>query len=224
MKLYIIFLSLFACLKIHAGVLLKDLPDHIDPTANYVFYSHGYIVEGENTSPIHPRWGIYDYPAVLSALTSLDAFIIAEHRKAKTPPSEHAKKLSAQAKALMKNGVPPQNITFIGFSRGGFITAITSSYLANSKISYAILAACTSSMASHETVNIQGELLSIYETSDSVGSCDDVVERNRATISSYKEISISTGQEHGAFYRPMDEWTKPLFSWIARKRSKLAPK
>jgi hypothetical protein len=32
----------------------------------------------------------------------------------------------------------------------------------------------------------------------------------------FSEISISTGKEHGAFYRPMPEWVKPLKTWLKR--------
>lgn len=218
LKLTVFILSIFTCFNSLAGDVLSKFPEQIDPKSSYVFYSHGYIVEGKNPTPAHPRWGVYDYPAILVELSSINAHIIAEHRAAKSNPFEHAEKLAKQAKRLIKEGVPASNITFVGFSRGGFITAITSSYLANRDINYAIFAACTSSLASHKDIKIHGALLSIYETSDSVGSCDEVVRRDSKTIKSYKEISISTGKEHGAFYRPIDAWVQPLKEWLQREK------
>ena len=78
------------------------------------------------------------------------------------------------------------------------------------------MAACTSRLAKNEEVVIYGSLLSIYETSDGVGSCNNVVKRNPEAIKSYKEISISTGKEHGAFYTPDSTWLIPLKIWLKR--------
>ena len=54
----------------------------------------------------------------------------------------------------------------------------------------------------------------MYETSDSVGSCNKVVARNPDAVVSYQEIAISTGKDHGAFYRPIPEWIVPVKKWL----------
>ena len=45
-----------------AGMVFETFPNEIKPDEKYVFYSHGYIVEGSNPKPVHPEWGIYDFP------------------------------------------------------------------------------------------------------------------------------------------------------------------
>jgi len=195
------------------------LPKIIDKNTSYVFYSHGYIVEGDNPKPIHERWGTYDFPAIKKELLDSSYQLIATHRAANTNPFVYAKKLAEQVNNLIKKGVPAKKISLIGFSRGGFITAITSSYLKNKDVNFVILAACTSGLAQKKNVTIYGHLLSIYETSDSVGSCDDVVARSTDTVSSYHEISISTGKEHGAFYTPLNSWVLPIKTWLKRNKS-----
>ncbi|MDC0603564.1 alpha/beta hydrolase, partial [Aliiglaciecola sp.] len=194
--------------------IFSALPDEINPQHKYIFYSHGYIVEGDNPKPVHHSWGVYDYPEILVAMSNKGTNVISEHRAAKTNPYKHAQKLTEQVNYLIGKGVPSGNITLIGFSRGGFITAITSSYLKNKKINYVILAACTSGLGKDEDVKLYGHVLSIFETSDTVGSCNEVVKRNPQSISSFTEISISTGAEHGAFYRPIPEWVNPVKTWI----------
>jgi pimeloyl-ACP methyl ester carboxylesterase len=181
------------------------------------FYSHGFIVEGDDPKPVHNRWGVYDFPAIKEKLADTEYQLIATHRPAKTDPFEYAEKLAEQVSQLLTRGVPAKNIFLVGFSRGGFITALTSSYLKNSNINLVILAACTSGMAKRKDLTIYGNLFSIYETSDSVGSCDDVVQRSGETVSSYRELAISTGEEHGAFYRPISEWLVPVKNWIKLK-------
>lgn len=210
-------LLILAPLYSNGSNVYDTLPEKINPNERYVFYSHGYIVEGTNPKPIHPRWGTYDFPAIVNRLAALNATIIAEHRPSNTDPFTHAHKLKAQVQQLIKSGVSPNNITFVGFSRGGFITAITSNLLANDEINYVILAACTSSLSEHDEIVLYGNILSIYETSDSVGSCEQVIQRSDKNISSFKEIAISTGKEHGAFYHPIDSWIKPLTVWFGNQ-------
>jgi len=37
----------------------------------------------------------------------------------------------------------------------------------------------------------------------------------RVHITSFKEIAISTGKSHGAFFQPLPVWVGPLREWIA---------
>ncbi|MCW8092087.1 alpha/beta hydrolase [Alteromonas sp. ASW11-130] len=215
----IIFILLFNSSS-YGGEIFESFPKNIKSSDSYVFYSHGFIVEGTDPTPIHERWGKYNFPAVKKGLADPSYHLIATHRPAKTHPFQYAEQLSKQVNQLLKNGVPASNISLVGFSRGGFITAITSSNLKNMDINFVILAACTSSLAKREEIAIYGHLFSVYETSDSVGSCDDVVARRRDTVSSYEEISISTGKEHGAFFLPRNEWIVPVKSWLKRRKLK----
>lgn len=206
-----------AAINISYASVLESLPDIIDKNDRFLFYSHGYIVEGSNPKPEHPRWGVYDYPAILAALTTLNMHIIAEHRAAKTDPFQHAEKLAKQVRQLIESGVPAKNITLVGFSRGGFITAIASDYLTNKALNFVILAACTSGLNTHEKITLHGHILSIYETSDTVGSCKKIVKRSADNVTSFKEFAITTGKEHGAFYKPVSKWLRPVQNWVKLK-------
>lgn len=197
-----------------ASSIFTNIPSDIDPKAKYIFYSHGYIVEGENPTPVHPTWGMYDYPAILEKLADFGAVVISEHRKAKSSPSKHAEKLKKQVTTLLEMGVPQRNITLIGFSRGGYITALASNAIQKTDINYVILAACTKSLSQDEDIVLTGHVLSIHESSDSVGSCHEVIKRNPNAVSSFKEIEISTGLGHGAFYRPVEAWVSLVKSWL----------
>ena len=171
-------LAFFAFCDAFASPIFDKIPDEIDPNAKYIFYSHGYIVEGEDPTPVHPGWGMYDYPAILEKLTGFGAVVISEHRKAKSSPTTHAEKLKNQVSTLLEMGVPQRNITLIGFSRGGYITALASNAIQKTDINYVLLAACTTSMSRDEDIVLTGHVLSIHESSDSVGSCDEVIKRN----------------------------------------------
>jgi hypothetical protein len=55
-------------------------------------------------------------------------------------------------------------------------------------------------------------MLSIYEASDTVGSCGHLFDKatDPATTA---EIELHLGGGHGAFYRPHSEWIDPVVRW-----------
>ena len=217
MPLYLTFLffivSTFSSLIVTAGQVSESLPDIIDPNQHYVFYSHGYIVEGANPEPVHPRWGKYAYPAIKKALAKDAGFhLIAHHRKANTDFNQYSRLLTAQVRQLMSAGVSPSNITLIGFSRGGSLTLHAAQRLHNNQLNIVVLGTCHNALLDSD-LTLYGRILSIYEASDDAGSCQLLAKASR-TYSSFKEIKIETGLEHGAFYRPIEAWMKPLKQWL----------
>ena len=44
--------------------------------AGTVFYLHGRIVEDEGSRPVHERFGLYDYPAIVEALGADGATVV----------------------------------------------------------------------------------------------------------------------------------------------------
>jgi len=196
-----------------AGEVFVKFPEQINKNEKYVFYSHGFIVEGENPTPINPRWGMYDFPRIKEVLSDDSYNLIAYHRPKDTDPIVFAKKLTENANTLIREGVKPENITFIGFSRGGAITALTSNYLASNKANFIILAGCSGFIKNNTEIEVIGNVFSIFETSDKVGSCQFLIDRSKR-VNSFEEFSISTGKEHGAFYNPLPEWVIPVKKWL----------
>jgi len=199
-----------------AKTIFENFPNTINADEKYVFYSHGYIVEGTNPTPVNPRWGVYDFPSIKKALADESYNLIAYHRPKDTKPRAFAKKLSANVQTLLSAGVKANNITFIGFSRGGAITALTSNYLANDDINFVILAGCSRFIKKNPTLAVYGHIRSIFETSDGVGSCQFLIDRSNK-VNSFEEIAINTGKEHGAFYLPRAAWVAPVKQWIAQQ-------
>jgi hypothetical protein len=210
------FLGILMATSCQAGELHRDFPAEIDPGGIYVFYSHGAIVEGGNPMPKHPKWGVYDFPAIKRELVDSDFDLIAWHRPENTKPAEYAETLADQVRQLLDAGVEPNRITTLGFSRGGYISALASSKLENDELNVVLLAACGRWVKNSPEVRLYGNLLSIYETSDSTGSCKKLAQ-NSPGLKSFEEISISTDLSHGALYRPIEEWVKPVKDWIHDK-------
>jgi hypothetical protein len=190
-------------------------PDTIHASERYVIYSHGFIVEGDDPKPISPQYGQYDFPAIKQALFSAGGFNLIAFQRPKSSDDSYADTLKSWVRRLLDAGVKPTRITLVGFSRGAQLTALASNGLASAGINTALLAICEDGDVSHAPgLVLGGNLLSIYETSDELGSCREL--SGRGHLKSFKEIAISTGKRHGAFFQPLRQWIGPLKTWIAR--------
>ncbi len=207
-------LALLVPLSGGAAEIYDDFPGEIHADERYVIYSHNLIVEGDDPAPIHPEFGVSDFPAVKQALFEGGNFnLIAHHRPKNTEIDPYVDKLESWVRRLLTAGVKSSRITLIGFSRGSYLTALASSRLRSTGINTALLAACSEGDISHHPpLVIGGHLLSIYETTDVVRSCAKLAARSQ--LASFKEVAISTGKKHGAFFIPRPEWVQPLKAWI----------
>lgn len=196
-----------------AGEVFTVFPSSIDAKQKYVFYSHGLIVEGTNPRPVNLRWGTYEFPEIKAALADKNYNLIAYHRAKNTQAKAFAEKIVNDVRLLIAKGVPGGNISLIGFSRGGAITILTSNLLANKDVTYIILAGCGRYLQNNPELDAYGNIYSIFETSDDVGSCQFLIDRSKG-VARFTEISISTDKEHGAFYTPIPEWVVPVKKWL----------
>jgi hypothetical protein len=200
------------------GEVYDKFPDQINANEKYVFYSHGHTIEGNITTPIHKRWGVYDFPKIKKALADDEYHLIAYHRLLNTDPIQYAKKLANDVRALIFAGVKPNNITLLGFSRGGGMSIRASNELKLEQVNLIILAACTGPIKRNREIKIYGNVFSIYETSDRVGTCQFLKDRSKQ-VTSFSEMVIHTGKGHGAFFTPKTEWIEPVKVWISSKSS-----
>jgi len=181
-----------------------------------VFYLHGQIVEELGPQAMHDRWGLYDYPAVIAALGSGGAEVVSEVRNRGTDTVRYADQVVKEIEALISDGVSPERIVVVGFSKGGGIAIFVSDRLKRPDVRFVLLAACNDWLSSAPDVQLSGHVLSLIEKSDTLGrSCSDLASRNEDLVL-FEEIEISTGKEHGTFYLPRPDWLRPVLAWINR--------
>lgn len=217
-KYILALITLLVPLKIVAVELYAEFPATINPSESYVFYSHGLIVEGNDPRPKHPKYGTYEFVEIKKALFDRGDFnLIAHHRPANTDIYSYVELLASWVYQLLDAGVKPSKITLVGFSRGSHITAFASNKLRETGINTVLLASCMKGdIPSENQLNLGGHLLSIYEKSDVMGTCT-ALESHNSKLVSFKEVSISTGLTHGAFFQPLPEWIGPLKEWLREK-------
>ncbi len=122
------------------GNILQHIPDDPDNTKRYLFYLHGLIVEEAGIRPKSEEHGYYEYELIVKELAQKGFIVISEVRERGTEVIAYAEKVAAQVKKLLANKVPPNNITIVGASKGGIITAYVSSMLQDKEINYLFLA------------------------------------------------------------------------------------
>ncbi|HAW94322.1 TPA: alpha/beta hydrolase, partial [Candidatus Azambacteria bacterium] len=137
------FLVLFAAVApACVATVHTDVPTSPEPAKTYVIYLHGRIIENAGPRPTDPRFGLYDYPAVLEALASRGAVVISAQRPPDTDMDAYAGIVVTQIEELIDRGVPPENIVVAGFSKGGGIAIRVSSVLRRPQVRFVLLAAC----------------------------------------------------------------------------------
>lgn len=179
----------------------------------YLIYLHGRIVEEQGRRPNDPSFGIYEYDAILDSLRGGGFTVLSDQRPPGIAVDSFATVLIRQVDSLLGLGVPPEDIIVIGFSRGGAIAILASSRLRNPAISFVFMGACGSWVFERPDIQVTGRLLSLYETSDSLGvSCAPMFAR-RGAGSRVREIPLSLGLGHGTFLQPRSAWLDPALAW-----------
>ena len=199
-----------------APVLLALLsaPAAAQAPPRYLIYLHAKIVEETGQRrPTDPAYGVYEYDAILDSLRHAGFIVISDQRPTRTNSDSFATHVARQVDSLLALGVPPEAITIVGFSKGGWIAILASSQLQNPALSFVFMAACGPWAFERPDLHVAGRLLSLYETSDSLGvSCAPLFARRRAG-SPTTEIPLSLGLGHGTFFQPRAAWLEPVLTW-----------
>lgn len=194
-------------------------PDTIDPAKQYMFYLHGKIIEEQGIPAISPDYGEYEYEAILKELSGYGFVVISEQRPKDTDVEEYARRITRQITILLDAGVPAENITVLGASKGAAIAIYISHLLENDELKFVIMAICHPDEVEYLVQNqiyLHGNILSIYDACDEyAGSCQEYfsLPENKG-ISQQDEIILDLGFGHGILYKPMDEWITPVIQWI----------
>src|SRR5689334_15096370 len=85
-----LFLLLAVVVPARAGTIYTGVPASPEPTKIYLIYLHGRIIENSGPRPTDPHYGLYDYPAVLEALSSRGAVVISAQRPPETDMNKYA--------------------------------------------------------------------------------------------------------------------------------------
>ena len=199
-----------------AGVVLSAIPEILDPSADYLIYLHGAIIEEQGMQPTHPQWGSYHYAEILQAFADRGFTVISEARPAGTRPDIYADHLITEVRGLLDGGVPEEQVTVVGFSKGGVIALLASRIIAREQVSWIIQGGCGPWLDRFPEFVPGGRLLSQIDQADDVArSCQDLFTR-MPEGAVFEENTLELGSGHGAFYTVNPEWFEPAVEWAGR--------
>ncbi|KAF2081795.1 alpha/beta hydrolase [Flavobacterium sharifuzzamanii] len=181
----------------------------------YIFFFHNKFVEENDLNVAHPEYGKAEYNEILESYRKDNFIVFSEKRKKNTNAIDYAEKIAKQVKALIKKGVPPNHITVIGTSKGGYIAQFVSTFLSNPEVNFVFIG-CFRDVDIQEIpdINFCGNILTIYEKSDIYGvSAIKRKETSKCKIEHFKEIELNTGLKHGFLYKAADNWLVPSKKW-----------
>jgi hypothetical protein len=191
---------------------LARAPERPDANVRYLFYLHGRIVEDQGAEAVSPDYGRYEYAAILQQLAARGFIVVSEVRPRDTDPERYASLVIQQIQQLLAGGVSPRNIAVVGASKGAVIAMLVSTRFAGA-IRYVLLANCNDFIFKMFPLSLRGDVLSIYEASDSLGqTCEPLFERSPA-LGEQRELRLETGLRHGFIFRPLEAWVGPAVSW-----------
>lgn len=198
---------------VHRGAVHPAIPARIHPGERYVVYLHGRIVEEQGPQPTDSVFGVYEYPRILGTLAAAGFQVVGETRPRGADFVAYSRRVAEQVRGLLAAGVPPQNITVVGFSKGGAIAVLASALLREDRVNFVFMGICDDWLFPREDVDVRGRILSLYEASDELGgSCAPLFARATAPVE-HAELRLETGERHGAFYRVRPEWMLPVIAW-----------
>lgn len=183
----------------------------------YVFFLHNKYLEDHTLDEAHPNYGVAEYYSILDKLKTENTIVISEKRKRNTEPELYAKKIVSQIDSLQKKGIPFDNISIVGTSKGGYIAQYISYLAKNPKLKFVIIGASfkDDSMNKNKNFKLYGKILSITEKSDT--DSELLSKQNRfinSNIQYFKEITINSGLNHGFLFKALDDWIVPTNKWI----------
>ncbi len=181
--------------------------------ARYVIYLHGRIVEEAGRRPTSPEFGVYEYDGILDSLRQAGFVVLSDQRPAGIGADSFATRVVQQVDSLIRRRVAPQRITVMGFSKGAAIAMLASSRLKNPAVGFVFMAGCGSWAFDRPELRITGRILSLYETSDTLGVSCAPLSARRGKGSVIREKSLSLGLGHGTFFQPRQDWLAPAIAW-----------
>lgn len=196
----------------------NDVPAKIDPAARYLFHRHGRAIEVQGPKAKTP-WGNYLYDEVLEAFADRGFIVISEVRPATTQLAPYATTVAGQVAKLLAAGVPPENITVTGFSKGGAITVLTTATIGNPRAKFVVMGGCLLAGGGRTPADLmaigrppQGRIFSIYDEGDTeAGSCASNFAGKPGVT--FKEMVLHEGRGHGLFVTPNKVWLDPVVDW-----------
>jgi hypothetical protein len=181
----------------------------------FVFFLHNRFLEEHELDESHPEFGRAEYLEIIHEFEKNGLTVLSEKRNGNVNAREYAVEITNQIDSLIKSGIEPMKITVVGTSKGGYIAQYVSTLANNPDLNFVFVASFRNSdLEDIPEINYCGNILTIYEKSDSFGvSALQRKKTSNCEIKIFEEIELKTGLGHGFLFKPLKEWIEPTIKW-----------
>src|SRR6056297_542460 len=181
----------------------------------YIFFLHDRFLETHELGEPHPQFGLAGYKNILREFEKSELKVISEKRNENVNALEYAQGIVKQIDSLTAFGIPPNKITVVGTSKGGYIAQYVSTLANNPQLNFVFIACFQNNdIQNIPDINYCGNILTIFEKSDTYGvSAIDRKNSSTCDIVNFKEIESNTEMGHGFLFQPLEEWVTPTIKW-----------
>ena len=181
----------------------------------YIFFLHNRFLEVHELNDEHPQYGRAEYQEIIDQFETSGFTVISEKRNGNVNAREYAAVVVNQIDSLIQLGTPPNYITVVGTSKGGYIAQYVSTLAANPKLNFVFIASFQpSDIRNIPEINYCGNILTISEKSDPYGvSALARKQQSTCDIQNFREIELNTGMRHGFLFKPLAAWMQPTMQW-----------
>lgn len=189
--------------------------DEAQDQHRYLIFLHNRFLETHPPEEAHPSYGRVHYHEIVSHFTQNGFHVISEIRQGNVNALDYAETVIVKIDSLLETGLPPNHITVVGTSKGGYIAQYVSTLLNNPEVNYVFVASFQQSdLETIPEIDFCGNILTIYDTSDPYGT-SALARKERSTCDGgyFAEVELATGLGHGFLFRPLAEWLGPTVKW-----------
>ncbi|TXD95340.1 alpha/beta hydrolase [Gillisia hiemivivida] len=186
-----------------------------DNEDKFIFFLHNRFLEEHELDELHPEFGRSAFLEIINEFKKSGFNVISEKRNKNVNIRAYALRVKTQIDSLLNSGIEPRKITVVGTSKGGYIAQYVSTFVNNPKLNFVFIGSFrVSDMENLADINYCGNILNIYERTDSFGvSALERQKKSDCKIGHFKEIELNTGMGHGFLFKPLSAWLKPTIKW-----------
>lgn len=186
------------------------------PDDRYIIFLHNRFLETNSLEDEHPKYGKVDYHGIVQQFEKAEFEVLSKIRKGENiNATEYADSVIVLIDSLISLGIPEQNITIVGISKGGYIAQYVATEAKQEDLNYVFVGAFNlRDVQDIPQIQFSGNVLNIYEKSDPYS--DPAITRVQTTkrrMGHFKDLEINTGLNHGFIFVPRKEWIEPTIEW-----------
>ena len=188
-------------------------PPPVKPDSRWLWYLHGDVPEDQPAAAVRVGAAVDQYSRMQAMLGDSGFIVTYQLRKPNVDPEVYADSVAQQIRRRLAAGVPAANISVLGDSKGALIAMLVSSRLPDRDIRYIVIDGCGKSNLTRYPLQFHGDVLSIFETSDTLGGSCAVALRRSTDMGYKKELMLRTGLADANGRHPLAEWLEPAVHW-----------